>query len=81
MLDAVKGVLARFFAPACQHCGETIRGPYVRERVKVPGYTGRHEKAFCGEAHLRAWRDRVAAYEERFGEIPDGNVGPACGGC
>lgn len=81
MIRAVKGLVQRVLGTTCQFCDNSIAGPYVIEHVKVPGYTGRHKKAFCNERHLQAWQDYVSAWEDYNYKIPMSNTGPACGGC
>jgi len=65
----------------CQSCGGPIEGSYVLEDVKVPGYTGRHEKPFCSEECLEKWQAQVEEWEEDNYRIPMSNTGTACGGC
>ncbi len=81
MLSAVTDWLTQRLATRCHLCDTAIDDASVRADVKVPGYTGRHEKAFCSEAHLDAWKRYVTAWEAANYEIPPSNTGPACGGC
>ncbi|MFP4116308.1 MAG: hypothetical protein ACLFTQ_03875 [Candidatus Aenigmatarchaeota archaeon] len=77
MLEALKGLLKS----SCHVCGETIEGKPVQEEVKVPGYTGRHRRAFCSQEHLDEWKSFVEEWEEENHKIPETNKGSACVNC
>ncbi|MCJ7479283.1 MAG: hypothetical protein MUP63_03860 [Candidatus Nanohaloarchaeota archaeon QJJ-7] len=80
MIQAAKSLVKSFSGKECHVCGGTVGETYVIADVKIPGYTGEHEKAFCSEEHLEEWREHIREWEEKNHEIPMTNVGSACGG-
>lgn len=74
------GKLKKVFGKTCHYCGELAEEP-VKAEVKIPGYTGRHEKNFCSKEHLEKWQEYIKEWEEENYEIPDKNKGPTCVNC
>lgn len=61
------------FRKKCEYCRTKIENDAVVKRnVKIPGYIGTFEKAFCSEEH-------ADAYEEELGSKQNASKG--CGGC
>lgn len=81
MLQAARNLVRSIATKDCHTCGGTVGDAYVLDDVKVPGYTGVHEKPFCDEDCLEQWKQHVREWEEQNHEIPLTNTGPACGGC
>ncbi|MFB6215603.1 MAG: hypothetical protein ABEJ72_01320 [Candidatus Aenigmatarchaeota archaeon] len=81
MIGKLKQTFNSITGKKCQFCDEVIQGSdFVTRQVKVPGYVGTHEKAFCSETHLRKWREFVDEWESNNHEIPDsGKSCPTCG--
>lgn len=76
ILEKIKNL----FESGCHVCGETAEDP-IKTKVKIPGYTGKHEKRFCSQAHLDEWREFIEEWEEKNYEIPDKNKGSTCVSC
>lgn len=65
----------------CQLCGEVIEGEAVEAQVKVPGYTGTHQKSFCCKQHLGEWKEFVEEWENENHKIPRSSKScPTCMG-
>lgn len=79
MLKTIKKSFDSVFKDKCQYCGEIIEEESVKGEVKVPGYTGWHEKKFCNSEHLERWKEFVEEWEEKNYEIPESSKGcPTC---
>lgn len=77
MFDYVRGVIKG----RCHFCDSVLEDGSVVEKVKVPGYVGKHRKKFCSEEHLKSWKEFVEAWEKENYEIPETNKGPTCVNC
>jgi len=77
MLNFIKGLVKG----RCQFCDNVVDGEAVKERVKIPGYTGRHKRTFCSQDHLQEWRSFVEDWEEENHKIPKTNKGSTCVNC
>ncbi len=61
------------FKKKCEYCRAKIETDTVIKRnIKVPGYVGTFEKAFCSEAHADAYETELENKQ---------NAGKSCGGC
>lgn len=68
----------------CHVCNKKFdpeEGNGLKERVKIPGYTGTHERWFCSKSHLRKWKDFVKEWEKKNHKITESNSGPTCVNC
>ncbi len=74
MLSRIKRTI---LGEKCQHCSQKIDDPLYAV-VKIPGYVGKHEKAFCNEEHLKEYRKGIEKWEEKYGKIPGEQKGPIC---
>lgn len=81
MLGKIVNGMERLVGERCFLCGDIINGESLKVKVKIPTYTGRHEKSFCCDQHLKEWREHVREWERKNHEIPEKNKGPTCVNC
>lgn len=77
MFDFFKNLIGE----KCHQCGERIKGEGITRNVKIPGYTGSHERHFCCIQHYEDWKEFRKDWEDKNHKIPDSNKGPTCVNC
>ncbi|MBR9680463.1 MAG: hypothetical protein GOU98_01405 [Candidatus Altiarchaeota archaeon] len=50
------------FTKKCKYCNNAIKGDYVKENVKVPGYLGTRPANFCSESHAESYKSEVSEH-------------------
>lgn len=84
MIQKLKDIMSSVVSEECQYCEEDVDTDSegsVKDSVKVPGYTGRHEKWFCCKEHRRKWNEFIEDWENKNHKIPESSKScPTCMG-